>query len=358
MQSKKKILILTADAGFGHRSAANAIAASVMNTGGTSFECRIFNPADDPRTPDIIRRPQADYDWTVRTVPHTYQLSYEISDTYPASRAIEIFVSQCMFELFEELLKTYTPDAVISTYPLYNTALHSALVRTQLNIPFFVVITDLTNVHHLWFQPGPDWFFVPTERARQAAIRSHIPPERIVVTGIPVDTRIAQEKRSKDSLRLSLGWDPNMPVVLAVGSNRVMNLLDYLHAVDRCKSPLQLAVVAGGNNNLFEKTRASTWQSPLHCYNYTENLHEMLHAADLLMTKAGGLITSEALACGLPLIFVEAIAGQETGNMQYVCKNSAGVMAKTPLEALSTIEGWLAKNRMVLDQFSRNAQEL
>jgi 1,2-diacylglycerol 3-beta-galactosyltransferase len=109
---------------------------------------------------------------------------------------------------------------------------------------------------------------------------------------------------------------------------------------------------------LFESIRTKNWRIPVHCYNYVRNLPEMMCAADLLLTKAGGLTTSEALACGLPIIFVEAIRGQETGNVSYVCEHSAGAMAETPVEVQATLCTWLQNDQKVLRQFSRNARKL
>ncbi|MGE5248880.1 MAG: MGDG synthase family glycosyltransferase [Bacteroidota bacterium] len=358
MQDKKRVLILTADAGFGHRSAANAIAAAIRDSYGTSCDCSIVNPADDPRAPSIIRRPQAAYDRTIRTFPRTYRLSYQISDSYPASRVVEGVIAQFMLEVFEEILRTYAPDVVISTYPLYNTALHSALARNKMDVPFFVVITDLADVHHLWFQPGADKYFAATEEVSREAILSHVPPHRVVLSGLPIDPRIAQEHRDKGTIRQSLGWDPELPALLAVGSIRMKGLLPKLEAVASCRIPLQLAIVAGGDNALFNTARSTLWNIPVSCYDYVHNMPEMLHAADLLITKAGGLITSEALACGLPIIFVEAIPGQETGNVRYVSAHSAGVMAKTAAQLQATICQWLESDQRVLREFARNASQL
>ncbi len=358
MPYKKKILILTADAGFGHRSAANAIASAILDSCGPSYECKIINPIDDPRTPEIIRKPQVDYDRTVLAFPFTYRLSYRISDSYPASMLVQGFIAQFMVRLFQDILSTYTPDVVISTYLIYNSALRSALKRNKLDISFFMVVTDLADVHHLWFQPGPDKFFVPTEEARKEAMLSRVPPQKVIVSGLPVDPRITRERRNKIILRQSLGWDPELPTVLAVGSKRVTDLFSKLEVINTCEVPLQLAIVAGGNNELFDTARLAAWKIPIFCYNYVRNLPEMLHAADLLMTKAGGLITSEALACGLPILFVEAIHGQETGNVEYVCEHSAGVMAKTPGDVRETLSRWLKNEQKVLAEFAQNAREL
>jgi 1,2-diacylglycerol 3-beta-galactosyltransferase len=227
-----------------------------------------------------------------------------------------------------------------------------------MDVPFFVVVTDLAHVHHVWFQPGPDKFFVATEEARREAVLSDVPPKDVLVTGLPVDPRIMHEKRSKSALRQSLGWNPGLLTVLAVGSQRVKDLFEKLEVINTFDVPLQLVIVAGGNDVLFQTARAARWNIPAYCYNYVRNLPQMLHAADVLITKAGGLITSEALACGLPIIFTEALPGQETGNVKYVCEHSAGVMAKTTAELKETLSGWIKDDQTGLAQFVQNAKAL
>lgn len=359
MLPKTKILILTADAGFGHRSAATAIAAAIPDNCGPSYECQIVNPVDDPRAPEFVRKPQVDYDWMVRHLPRTYRFSYRISDSNPVNMVVQDVVAQWMVPLFQDILNTHHPDAVIATYPLYNAALRLALQRNDMLIPFFLVITDLANVHHAWFQPGPDKFFVPTEQVREEAILGGLPAENVLVTGIPVDPRITHEKRSKSELRQSLGWNPDFLTVLVVASKRVKeDLFGKLEVINTFDLPMQLVIVAGGNDALFQTVCAAHWNIPVFCYNYVRNLPQIIHAADLLITKAGGLITSEALACGLPIIFAEALPGQETGNVKYVCEHSAGVLAKTPAEMREVFSKWIKDDRKVLAEFAGNARRL
>ncbi len=190
------------------------------------------------------------------------------------------------------------------------------------------------------------------------AILANVPAENVLVTGLPVDPRIGHEKRNKTTLRQSLGWNPELLTVLAVGSKRVKDLFSQLEVINTFDAPLQLVIVAGGNNALFHAARVAPWNIPVFCYNYVRNLPEMMHAANLLITKAGGLITSEALACGLPIIFTSALPGQETGNMEYVCEHSAGVMAKSPAELRETLSEWLKDDQKSLAQFAWNARSL
>jgi len=84
----------------------------------------------------------------------------------------------------------------------------------------------------------------------------------------------------------------------------------------------------------------------------------MLRSADVLISKAGGLIITEGLACDLPMILVDAIPGQETGNARYICENGAGVISNSPAETLAVLDGWLEDNQRELKRVSLNASRL
>src|SRR5512143_2512160 len=169
MTPRQHILVLTADAGFGHRSAAKAVVDAILDTHADECDCEILNPADDLRTPGVIRRPQVNYDRTIRSGRGVYYLSYRMSDSLPISTVVESVISRLMAPVFRDLLLEQRPDAIISTYLLYNSALRSALKANRMHTPFFSVITDMADVHHLWFQPGPDLFFTASDEVRKQA---------------------------------------------------------------------------------------------------------------------------------------------------------------------------------------------
>lgn len=355
---KKRVLILTADAGFGHRSAANAIANAFAELYSDRCSCLVINPVERAGMPAVIRDFQLDYDRTVRLHPSFYHFTYRASNPVPVSWLVNTAGAALLIRPFQDMLREYSPDGIVSTYHIYNTALRRAMALNHVQMPLYSVITDLAEVHRLWLQPGPDRFFVASEQLRSEAIRSHIDPEKITVSGIPVDTRIARETREKSAIRQELGWDPNLSTLLAVGSRRVHDFLNKLDSIDQCHYPLQLVVVAGGDDELYRSIQAASWKVMTHCYNQVENIPVMLRAADLLISKAGGLIVSEALAAGLPLILVDAISGQETGNVQYVRRYHAGVAATTPTEVQETVCKWLDNDQRILKQYAKNAQRI
>jgi 1,2-diacylglycerol 3-beta-galactosyltransferase len=83
-----------------------------------------------------------------------------------------------------------------------------------------------------------------------------------------------------------------------------------------------------------------------------------MRAADCVLSKAGGLTVSEALACGLPMILVDVIPGQETGNADHVVSDNAGVLASNPTEVLEAMSHWLEKERLHYQQQAQNAIRL
>jgi 1,2-diacylglycerol 3-beta-galactosyltransferase len=122
--------------------------------------------------------------------------------------------------------------------------------------------------------------------------------------------------------------------------------------------PLQLVVVAGGDHELYQRFQETEWHVETHCYNFVAEMGFFMRAADCILSKAGGLTVSEALACGLPLILVDVIPGQETGNANHVVSGKAGVMARDPIEVLETVCHWLEKDRRLYFQQAQNARQL
>jgi len=208
----------------------------------------------------------------------------------------------------------------------------------------------------LWFHPVADLCLVPTQTVYDLAIEAGLPPEKVKITGIPVRPELVKGNQDQASLRLSLGWRPDLFTVLAVGSKRVEHLYDTLRALNHSGLPLQLVVVAGGDNELHQRFQETEWHVETHCYNFVTEMGVFMRAADCILSKAGGLIVSESLACGLPLILIDVIPGQETGNANHVVSGNAGVLARDPIEVLETMCHWLEEDWRLYHQQAENAR--
>ncbi|HWQ45752.1 MAG TPA: glycosyltransferase [Longilinea sp.] len=358
MTEPKRILILTADAGFGHRSAANAVAAALEQSYGADVEVRVVNPLDDKRTPAFLRESQSDYDKIVKTMPELYKLGYDAADAALTSAIVESAVTIMLLEVMNEIIRTYRPNAILTTYPFYQAPLEHLFDINKERIPLYAAVTDLATVHRMWFNDKVDGCMVPNGEVKRLALSYGMAKAKIHVTGIPAHPNIANEKRSKRAIRQELGWSPNLTTVLAVGSRRVDKLVETLDIVNHFGAPLQVVAVAGKDEKLYNQFIGMDWHVPAHIYDYVENMPEFLKASDIIICKAGGLIVSESLASGLPMLLIDILPGQEEGNAHFVVDNEAGDLVETPIETLETLAHWMADGKKVLRQRAESAARL
>jgi 1,2-diacylglycerol 3-beta-galactosyltransferase len=358
MQEAKRIVILTADTGLGHKSAANAIAAALEERYGERCRVQITNPMNHEKCPDIIRNTHSSYDESVEH-PLFYRATYAIGNVIPfTSVAVEKALGVMMAELMCAVLSEEQPDVVITVHHDYLPALDAAFASSQTPLPVMTVVTDLTKIHRRWFHEVSTCTVVPTETAYHLALKHNVPPEKVKMIGIPVHPAFAKQYRTKEDIRRQLGWEQTLPVVLAVGSKRVSHLVESLSALDASDLPLQFALAAGGDETLWESFQSIDWRKPAYLYRFVDDMPTFLYASDCAMSKAGGLIVSEALASGLPLLLVDVIEGQETGNADYVVENGAGERAEHPREVVEIMSNWLANGGEGLAQAAANAREL
>jgi 1,2-diacylglycerol 3-beta-galactosyltransferase len=352
----KRIVILTADAGFGHRKAANAVAAALQQAFGDACSVEIVNPLDDPRVLPLLRNSQADSDRFARDMREVFDRGWNASRAAVPTASLGGALTVAFFNVMRDVLRTCRPDALINTYPLYHPALAGVFALTRHRAPLYTVVTDFGIVHPLWFNRAADACFVATEKVRQLAIAHGLPPEKVLITGIPVAPALADRSRVPAEMRAALGWELDLPVILAVGSKRVQRLPDFLRVLNHSALPLQLAVVAGGDDELYAELQRFDWHRPAYLYNWVEDMPALMHAADCVMSKAGGLIIAETLACGLPLLLIDVLPAQEKGNVGIVLQSGAGELALTPGDALEALYHWLADDGALLAQRAANAR--
>jgi 1,2-diacylglycerol 3-beta-galactosyltransferase len=285
-------------------------------------------------------------------------LGYEVSGETIPSALIESGLTVMLFSVMRDILEEHQPDVILTTYPMYQAPLTSVFAINNISIPLLAAVTDLATVHRTWFHAQVDLCLVPNEGVFHLGESYGMPADRMRITGIPVSPALAHRPQDLAALRRQLGWEPERTTLLAVGSRRVENLLETLDAINHSGFPLQLVVVAGKDAELFKELQAMKWHLPVHRYEFVETMPDFMHAADLLICKAGGLIVTEALAASLPLIIIDAIPGQETGNAEIVVQGGAGEMAFQPLQVLKVLAHWLENGAVLLQERRANAHRL
>ncbi len=354
----KNILILTADAGFGHRSTANALAKAFELRYEQRAQVVIANPLDDPQAPSLLRSAESDYDKLARDWPQFYKLGYHMTDLAMTTSVTEMVYVVLTYDIIGRLLRQHQPDVVVITFPTYQYPLEAYRRLNAETIPMATVVTDLVSLQRLWFDKDTDLYLVPTQIAADLAVERGVDEERVHVTGLPVNPSLADLPASRAEARMKLGWNPDLFTILVVGSKRVEGLDQFVNVLNHAGFPYQIVAVAGGNDELYETWLSTEWHVQTHVYNFVSNMPDFQKVADCVISKAGGLIVTESLACGLPMFIMQVIPGQETGNAQLLVEEGAADMTLQPLELLKGMAHWFADDGRLYRQRKANAQRL
>lgn len=351
-----RVLLLTSDAGSGHRSAAHALSAALHTL--ADCQVQIVNPLRAPGSPTILRRVEDSYLDQVTYTPTLYRLNHELTDNRLPSAILRHGARWFLRPALARLLREHQPDVVLSTYLAYGDPFHHVCRMANCHVPYVTVVTEIgESAHALWFCPDDDRVMVANDVVAAKALRFGVEPARIIQTGVPVDLRFGQPPADVASLRARLGWEPRTPVVLLMGGGAGVGLIEVTaRAIDDAALPAQLVIVAGRNPRLEQRLRAHRWRGPTTVYGFHRNVPDLMHAATVILTKAGGLSISEALATGRPVILHSAIWGQETGNVHYLVGSGAGVWAPSPASTAQVLQEWLVNAPAALAQHAAAAQ--
>lgn len=357
MTVERTILVLTNDAGLGHRRAARAVVAALEKRFGEACRPILANPLDEPGVPSSLRNVQFEFNRLIRFAPALYRLGHGLANTAGPTRLMERLEVLTMTESIGHLLQRAQPDVVVTTHPAFVYLLANYRRQHGETWPLIVLVTDLARLQRLWFRREVDSYLVPTVAAAALAERRGIAPERVHVTGIPVDLRLG-EPVSRVKLRAGYGWSGDRPIVLAVGSRRVHQFPAFLSALNDADLPIELVVVAGDDVELLAEVKAIPWRRQPHVYGYVDDLPLRLRAADAVISKAGGLTVAESLAAGCPLFIIQCTPMHERGNADYVVAHGAGVRVDSPAELSAAMQRAVADRSRQLAQMAARAQAL
>ena len=331
-------LFLFSDTGGGHRSAAEAIIEALN----LEFDGQVTTEMVDvfkQYAPNPINRAPKVYPMMVR-IPELWGLGYHLSNGKRRVGFINASVWPYVRRSMCNLVARHPSDIIVSVHPLVNEPMLRAL--RQRRVPYVTVVTDLVTAHAFWYNPKIDLTIVPTEEARQLALSYGLDPAKVIVIGLPVAERFCQPHTDKIEARRQLGLPLERPLVLLVGGGDGMGPIEpTARAIAEANLPINLVIVTGRNVKLKERLEGYHWEIPTFIYGFVRQMPLFMQAADILVTKAGPGTICEALNAGLPMALYSRLPGQEEGNIDYVCKNGAGVWAPRPEIIVAALRNWV-----------------
>ncbi len=337
----KQVMLALVPAGGGHQSVARAVSGALAELD-PSVEVSAVDVSSGDFEPSAVSLIPGLYALLTVKAPPVWRAVFWATDGRRRYALAESLVQPFVRPRLEAVLRVTRPDLVVSLNPVLGSVMGRALQRLGLRAPLGVVVSDMSNVHPAWFSRDAAWTAVPTEEARQACLAAGIDPAKIHLTGQPVGRDFGRFPASRAALRRSLGLPEDAQVVLLVGGGEGCGPLEEtVQALLASGLPCYPAVVAGRNESLRRRLAAKVPPSRGQVLGYITNMADWMHAADLLVTKAGPNTVMEAVHCGLPMVLTGALPGQEEGNVHFVRSNGLGVLATRPHEIVAAIAGLL-----------------
>ena len=320
-----RILILHASAGSGHRRAAEALA-SALALRAEGHEVIVRDILDF--TPLAFKETYArGYLRIVRKAPELWGYMYTQADRksqVPWRKWSRMVFNAINAHSFFDFCREFAPDCIACTHFMPLELISSKSRRRKMDVPFFACVTDFA-VHSLWIVEDVDCYYVATQEARRHLVRRGQPEDRVLVSGIPIDPVFASTE-PKEVARQRLGSQPGLPVILSLaGGVGVGPTVALVRSFGASEKEYHLLVVAGANEDLRREAEAAAQgvHVPVTVVGFVNNIHELMDAADIVVSKPGGLTSSEALAKGTPMLIVDPIPGQEQRNCEFLLEAGA-----------------------------------
>jgi len=340
----RKLLILSVSAGAGHVRAAEALrtTAGALYPGVEAIHMDLME-----WVPKIFRTFYAEsFLYVVERQPELWGWLYGKTDRPKDGSKLEALrkgVERLNTTRFMKMLKDLDPDHVICTHFLPAQLLARKLAKGAFKLPVWVQVTDF-DVHRLWVHQGLAGYFAASEEVAWRMADRGIARESVAVTGIPIMPAFSAPL-DKAACARELGLDPSRPALLLMAGGAGVGAGVAGGGMDRTAARLlalgagaagagdrggfQILALAGRNEALLGDLQALAASHPgrLFPMGFTRTIERAMAAADIAITKPGGLSTSECLAMGLPMILVNPIPGQEERNADYLLENGAALKA-------------------------------
>jgi processive 1,2-diacylglycerol beta-glucosyltransferase len=345
-----RILILSAGYGEGHNTAAKALAAALGEAGHEAQVRDLFLEAYG-RNQKVS---SALYRKCIEHAPWIWALTYQALHRLPLMRRIIAPLLRRMQELLGRVLRDWKPTTVVSVYPGYSYLIDRLFSRGPAPFARHTLVTDSITINSIWYKAGSDTWLVPNEDTAEVMRGAGLPAEKLHVTGFPVSSVFADRRPA----RTRPGGAEPLRVLYMVNNNRrhAARIVRRLLAIKNTR----LTVTGASDARLATHLDAIARElkRPLVVHGWTDQMPDLLMSHHVLISKAGGATTQEALAACTPMLFTKIVPGQERGNAELIERHRCGAVTTTPDAVVDQINALLRDDCALWHEWHRAIQTL
>ena len=358
----KKILIFYASYGGGHLSAANSIK-DYLSSNYEKIDVELIDCMKYINKP-IEKITTTAYNEMAKKAPWAWGKIYSDSQKGPlahiTTRSNQVFAIKLL-----RLLREKKPNLIISTHP-FGSQMCSYLKRKgKITSKIATILTDFAP-HDQWLVGSDytDYFFVAHNKMKEYLISKNIPENKIFATGIPISNKFLETFDTSKILN-SLSLKENLKTVLffaggkfGLGKSRTLEIFNTL--VNDFNN-IQVIAISGKNKKMYEEfnqiVKIANKTNFIKLFEFVNNVPELMAVSDVVITKPGGLTTTESLVSGLPMIIINPIPGQEEENAQFLEHSNVGIWLKKQMNITETISNFLSDDEK-LKEMKENTKKI
>lgn len=355
---KKKILLMYISLNSGHHRASLAIEKAIRSVDPNT---EILNINAFSYTNPILEKiVNKAYMGVIKRKPQIWEYLYDNPKVIKNTLGIRDLIHRLNSPKLKDLIDEFNPTAIACTQA-FPCGMIADLKKTyDLSIPLFAVLTDFYP-HFYWHYDTVDTYVVPSEKTLSRLVENDVDAGKIKVLGIPIDPKFAI-KCDKEAVISQLGLSKDLPIVLMMGGGQGLGPIEeMITALEGVRRKLQLLIVSGMNKKLEKRLQRlkNKFRHKVLLFGYVDFINDLMDVSDFIITKPGGLTTSEALAKCLPMVIVDPIPGQEAKNARFLVEEGLALQADKPgdvghiVEKLAGDTKRLSRMRQAAMKYSR-----
>lgn len=358
----KKIIIFYASYGGGHLNAAKSVNEYILNNY-KNFNVELIDCMKYVNK-TIEKLTTAAYREAAKKAPWVWGKIYSDSQKGPlahlSSRSNKIMAIKLL-----KLLREKKPDLIISTHPFGSQMCSYLKRKNKINSKIATIMTDFAP-HDQWLVGSDftDYYFVAHDKMKNYLINQNIPASKVFVTGIPLSNRFLK-KYDRKKISEEFNLNPIKKNILFFGGGEFglgkSKTFEIFENLVKNNNNMQIIAIAGKNEKMkvaFEEiVSKNNAEDYVRVLEFTNKVPELMSISSLVVTKPGGMTTTESLASKLPMIIINPIPGQEEENAEFLESKGIAIWIKKDDNVTQIINN-LFSNNEILRNMSENTKLL
>lgn len=347
----EKVLIFSASTGGGHNIAAKSLREHFEASGCDAITYDAFKETSSILDNVISKG----YEKIVQITPRTYGRLYRAANNETLSHYVIAVITDIVEKRLLKIIQSESPELIVVTHPLVTNVLGTLKGEGEFDTPIISIVTDYM-IHRAYLNENVNAYIVGSEYTKEGMTEKGVLADKIYPYGIPVRKSFLDYNSE-----IIKDYEVDLSVLLMGGSMGVSQVEKALSSLLKTKYYLKIIVVCGNNEKLKKKVEKLVQEEgtrkKIEIYGFVEQIPKLMDMADVIITKPGGLTTTEAIIKNIPMIIPYYIPGQEEENADFL--EETGMAIKVDhIKDISSVVDHLVTNKDILDTMAKNMSEV